>query len=252
MSKNYVVTEIFHTLQGEGLWSGRPAVFMRLAGCNQWNGIPADRHKGSGACAMWCDTNFAKGSKMDLETVLTQLDAAWATHSLPEPGRMVVISGGEPTLQIDEALIVELKRNGWFVAIETNGTIDNPALALCDHVCVSPKRGSELLVWTAAELKVILPGGIPGGPIEHQWSNADLEYLSVLGIWSHKFVQPQDITEASAVEQTYLHTIRTGKPGEVPSGAGQFESNVQTCIDFIGTHPGWRLSYQVHKILGVK
>jgi len=256
MSKRYAVVEVFATLQGEGRWAGRRAVFLRFAGCNMWNGIPADRHKGQGACAMWCDTNFAKGKAVNLDTLLADLDVAWdgapAGHGTHD-SRMVVISGGEPTLQLDAELVTELKRNGWFVAVETNGTNDVPALGLCDHVCVSPKRGSVLEVFKADELKIVLPGGIPDAPSDHHWSHGELHELGAFGEWGELFVQPQDVTDVSYVEQTYLHHI--GLPGverKHVSGADQFAANVKTCLDFLEVSPGWRLSYQVHKVLGVK
>ena len=255
MSKRYSVVEVFVTLQGEGRWAGRRAVFLRLAGCNMWNGIPADRHKGVGACAMWCDTNFAKGTAMDLAQVLDEVNNAWdgaPTGLAGHEARMVVISGGEPTLQLDENLVRGLKQSGWYVAIETNGTVANPALALCDHVCVSPKRGSVLEVWQADELKVVLPGGIPGGPVDHQWPTTELHDIATRGRWGELFVQPQDVTETAAVEQTYLHAIRSAKPGEFHAGAVQFASNVKTCLDFLEVSPGWRLSFQTHKLLGCK
>lgn len=254
MSKRYAIVEIFPTLQGEGRWSGRRAVFLRMAGCNLWNGIPSDRWKGQGACAMWCDTNFAKGKAMDINEVGQALDTAWGDHPFgaqPHEKRMVVISGGEPTLQLDEALVRALKQGGWYVAIETNGTNNIPELALCDHVCVSPKRGSELMVWSADELKVVLPGGIPGGPDEHRWSTAELHDVATLGRWGELFVQPQDVTETAYVEQTYLHSI-SGKPGVYTPGEAQFRDNVRACLAFLEVSPGWRLSFQVHKILSIK
>jgi organic radical activating enzyme len=204
---------------------------------------------------MWCDTNFAKGTAMDLDEVLTAVDVSWGDHPVG-PGvlgmRMVVISGGEPTLQLDEDLVRGLQQNGWYVAIETNGTLNNPALGLCDHVCVSPKRGSVLEVWRGDELKVVLPGGVPGTLVDHQWPSAELHDIAARGRWGELFVQPQDVTDTAHVEQTYLHSISKAKPGEFHAGAVQFASNVKACMDFLAISPGWRLSYQVHKAINVK
>jgi organic radical activating enzyme len=202
-----------------------------------------------------CDTNFANGIKLSLDDIIARLDAAWGDHPhgrSEHDARMVVISGGEPTLQLDPDLVTELKRNGWYVAIETNGTNDNQALTLCDHVCVSPKRGSELQVYRADELKVILPGSIPNGLREHEWTTEELHELATSGEWGELFVQPQDVTETAHVEQTYLHSIRSAKPGEYHPGAVQFAANVKACLDFLDVSPGWRLSYQVHKTVGIK
>lgn len=255
MSKRYAIVEVFATLQGEGRWAGRRAVFLRFAGCNMWNGIPADRWKGQGACAMWCDTNFAKGEPMSLEQVLDEVNNAWdgaPTGLAGHEARMIVISGGEPTLQLDELLVKALKMAGWYVAIETNGTNDTDALQLCDHVCVSPKKGSDLAVYRADELKVVLPGGVPNTVKDHQWTTEELHQLAAFGEWGELFVQPQDVTETAHVEQTYLHTISKAKPGEYPSGAVQFADNVRTCLDFLEVSPGWRLSFQTHKLLNIK
>ncbi len=254
--KTYSVVEIFPTLQGEGRWAGRRAVFLRLAGCNMWNGLPADRWKGAGACAMWCDTNFAKGEPMTLTEILMRMDTAWGDRPVglnTFDARMVVISGGEPTLQLDEELASGLKNAGWYTAIETNGSHANDALKLIDHVCVSPKKGARPLeVFRADELKVVLPGTIPGGAKDHQWTTEELHELASFGEWGELFVQPQDVTDTTHVEQTYLHSIHKNKPHEYHSGAVQFAENVKTCLDFLEISPGWRLSYQVHKVLSIK
>jgi len=254
MSSKYGVVEIFPTLQGEGLLAGRACVFLRLSGCNQWNGRPEDRAKGSGACAMWCDTNFAKGDSQDLAEVLTRLEANWQQGGAGDLGRMVVISGGEPTLQLDLALAKALKHEGWFTSIETNGTNQCEALDIIDHVCVSPKRGSTLVVWRAEELKVVLPGGVPAAPPEHQWSDGELLGLADQGDWGHLFVQPQDVTDPTTVELTALTHGRSIKNHSLGSGvAGQiYSANVNLCVDFVRRNPRWRLSLQQHKYIGVR
>jgi 7-carboxy-7-deazaguanine synthase len=244
MSKKYAVVEVFPTLQGEGLWSGRRAVFFRLAGCNLWNGHPEDRAQGKGACARWCDTAFAKGHPQTIEQIMVRLEDAWDGA----PGeKMVVITGGEPTLQIDEELVLAMKGAGWYVSIETNGTNENPALDLIDHVCVSPKKGTTVVLQKGHELKVVLPGAVPG---EVGWSSGELKAFE-RGQWGHMFVQPQDITDQTAVEQTYLHSIRTGKL--VTNEEQQLHmANVQACLSWVSQNPTWRLSLQTHKFLGLR
>lgn len=251
MSKRYSVVEVFPTLQGEGLWAGRACVFLRMAGCNMWNGRPEDRHKGQGACAMWCDTDFAKGDPQSLPEVLARLDAAWEQHGGGQSRRMVVISGGEPTLQLDVALAKALKHEGWFTAIETNGTNDVDALSIIDHVCVSPKRGSTLQVWQAEELKVVIPGGVRAALDEHQWSIEELLALAAQGEWQHKFVQPQDVTDPTTVGVTEL-TRRLGHHEKIFRASELYDQNVKRCVDFVSRHPDWRLSLQQHKYIGAR
>lgn len=252
MSKRYSVVEVFPTIQGEGKWAGRAAVFMRFAGCNQWNGIPADRAKGTGACAMWCDTSFAKGKPMTIADIVTRLDGAWSQYASPV-NKMVVITGGEPCLQLDDHLVKVLAGEGWFTAIETNGTIDNPSLELIDHICVSPKKGSELKVWGAHELKVVIPGGVPGAPAEHQWTADELEDLRQAGEWGSLYVQPQDITDLATVEITALTHSKRGAPHTLGTAMAnaRYVENVAMCIDFVQRHPHWRLGLQTHKLVGL-
>jgi len=256
VTKSYHVVETFATWQGEGRWSGRRAVFVRLAGCNMWDGYPEHRAQGAGACARWCDTRFTDGQKTTTQEIVDRAAISWGgfPYSMTaESTRMVVISGGEPCLQLEEELVNLFHRNGWFVSVETNGTIDNPALKLCDHVCVSPKRGSTLRVMQASELKVVLPGCVAGAPPEHRWTDGELRDLAVLGLWAQKFVQPQDFTDEDHVEQTYLHAIRIGaKPNEVAIAGVIYEAHVQECLRFLKDNPGWRLSLQTHKYIGLK
>lgn len=256
MTRKYVITESFATLQGEGLWAGRRAVFLRFAGCNMWNGKPEDRDQGQGACAQWCDTNFAEGVKLSLEDVMMRIEAEWGPHPYgdkPDNCRMVVCTGGEPTLQLDVDLVNAMHAFGWYVAIETNGTRDADVLRWVDHVCVSPKKGSVLKVWKAHELKVVLPGGVAGAPEEHQWSPAELANLGSQGAWTHKFVQPQDVTNKNAVEQTYLHAIRLGATAQQVGVADAiYRGHLSMCMRWIEENPGWRLSLQQHKYIGLR
>ena len=133
-----------------------------------------------------------------------------------------MLTGGEPTLQVDAALVAGLHGAGWLVAVETNGTVDAPAVRACDWVCLSPKRGTAhaTLKAPAHEVKVVLPGGEAGG-----WTDHELAALSVDHPRAALFVQPQD-------------------------GPGR-EANLAHCVAFVMDHPAWRLSVQVHKIVGL-
>ena len=140
--KKYAVREVFLTLQGEGVHAGRRSVFLRFTGCNMWNGHAYDRNKGMGACAQWCDTDFVGGTKMTKEQIAFKLNELWP-RSLSIV-RRVVMTGGEPLLQLDDELMVFLIKQGWSIDIETNGTVELPMgwcsqLSASVHVCVSPK-----------------------------------------------------------------------------------------------------------------
>lgn len=143
MSKLYAVKEIFHTLQGEGVHSGKPAVFVRFAGCNLWSGREQDRAK---AICKFCDTEFRGGRRMTRQQIIDEVSRY--------PG-MVVFTGGEPALQLDVELVRELQKRGRFVAIETNGT--HPIPTMLNWICVSPKAGTTVVVDRADELKLVYP-----------------------------------------------------------------------------------------------
>lgn len=239
--KTYAIREIFVTLQGEGARAGTKAVFVRFAGCNLWDGRADNRERAPGACGRWCDTDFASGEKRTPEAILEAMNLAWGP---PASGtwKWVVLTGGEPLLQVDKALFRALVADGWRVAIETNGTVALPDGVLPDWLTVSPKllqesgALSDLKVWKADELKVVLPGGI--GKV--RWTDVMLQDLAKAGCWGAMYVQPQDPGDPSFVAATFLH-------GSQPSLREQYEGNVRRCIDFIMGHPTWRLSSQVHK-----
>jgi 7-carboxy-7-deazaguanine synthase len=220
MSKRFAVKECFYTMQGEGAHSGRAAVFLRFAGCNLWSGTEDGREHGKGDCAKWCDTDFVGGDKMTADEIADAADAAWPAIEINPvtTSRYLVMTGGEPTLQVTEALVELLHRRGWIVAIETNGTIANPALRIIDWVCVSPKRGSSLAVSKFHELKVVLPGGWSEDELLDLESKADAAAAML-------FAQPQD------------------SPGS---------SGIERCVAWVLNHPRWRLSYQTHKALGLR
>lgn len=169
----YHVKEIFYTLQGEGAQSGRAAVFCRFAGCNLWSGLERDRD--SAACR-FCDTDFVGGERFETAGELARRIAREADCSL------VVLTGGEPLLQVDAALIAALHAEGRHIAVETNGTI--PAPEGLDWICVSPKAGTELKQVSGHELKVVVPQ-----PLDMDWL-AGLDF-------KHRFVQPMAGREGS-------------------------------------------------------
>jgi 7-carboxy-7-deazaguanine synthase (Cx14CxxC type) len=219
----YAVKEIFYTLQGEGANTGRPAVFLRFAGCNLWTGREADR---ADATCRFCDTDFVGtdgpgGGKFAGASHLARAVAeawpseAWPSEAWPEgatPGRrFVVCTGGEPLLQLDADLLEALHAEGFEVAVETNGTVRPPNGI--DWLCVSPKAGAPLVVLGGNELKLVYPQ-----------EGAEPERFERLGI-EHFYLQPMD-------------------------GAAR-ESNTAAALRYCLAHPRWRLSLQTHKLLGI-
>jgi 7-carboxy-7-deazaguanine synthase (Cx14CxxC type) len=207
----YTVKEIYYTLQGEGAQTGRPAVFLRFAGCNLWTGREEDRLS---AICQFCDTDFVGtdgvgGGKFATANELAAAVAnCWpGSHGKP----FVVCTGGEPLLQLDEDLVRALHQVGFEIAIETNGTIVPPAGI--DWITVSPKAGADLLLTHGDELKLIYPQ--PGAEPDRY---ERLEFR-------HFFLQPMD------------------GPGREPNT----KLAVRYCLD----HPQWRLSLQTHKYLGI-
>ena len=184
----YAVKEIFYTLQGEGANAGRSAVFCRFAGCNLWTGLERDREI---AVCKFCDTDFVgtdgtRGGKYVTAAELVAVVASeWPATSKGK--RLVVCTGGEPLLQLDDALIAALHAEGFEIAVETNGTIAAPAGI--DWICVSPKAGAALVQTSGQELKVVVPQPL------------DFDFLSALD-FEHRFVQPMD--GPSRLENTQL------------------------------------------------
>ena len=209
----YSIKEMFYTLQGEGTHAGRPAVFCRFAGCNLWSGREEDR---ASARCRFCDTEFvgtdgAGGGKFESAAKLAEAAASfWPATSSAQ--RFIVLTGGEPLLQVDVALVDELKRAGFYVAVETNGTVASPGRL--DWTCVSPKAGETLAIRSGDELKVVVPQ--PG---------LDLDELVLLDFRAH-LLQPMD-------------------------GANVRE-NTRWAIEACLKDPRWKLSIQAHKILGLR
>ena len=208
----YAVKEIFLTLQGEGAQAGRRAVFCRFAGCNLWTGREVDRVR---AVCKFCDTDFVGtdgtlgGKYADAAALAAVIAENWGDSF---DHRYVVLTGGEPMLQVDDALIEALHREGFTVAIESNGTLAVPRSI--DWICISPKAGSELVQLSGDELKLVWPQ--PGSDVKRL---VELDF-------EHRLVQPLDDPNAA--------------------------DNVRRCIDLVMDDPRWRLSLQAHKTLGLR
>ena len=208
---SYAVKEIFLTLQGEGGQAGRPAVFCRFAGCNLWSGREADRAE---AVCKFCDTDFVGmdgpggGRFASPQDLAGAVEAAW--QGGPE-NRLVVLTGGEPLLQLDERLIDALHARGFSLALETNGTIAAPDGI--DWICVSPKADAALAQTRGQELKLVYPQD---------------------GVDPARF-------ESLAFERFALQ----------PMDGPRLAENTRAAIAYCLAHPRWRLSVQTHKYLGI-
>ncbi|MBK8841080.1 MAG: 7-carboxy-7-deazaguanine synthase [Hyphomonadaceae bacterium] len=207
----YSVKECFYTLQGEGVQTGRAAVFLRFAGCNLWSGLERDR---AHAVCKFCDTDFVGvdgdgGGKFATPWAMAEHVAARWRGEAGKP--YVVCTGGEPLLQLDDELIAALQSRGFEVAVETNGTVAAPKLL--DWVCVSPKSTAELKQVSGDELKLVYP-------------QADAMPERFAGLaFRNFFLQPMD-------------------------GPAR-EANTASCIAYCLEHPQWRLSLQTHKVTGI-
>jgi 7-carboxy-7-deazaguanine synthase (Cx14CxxC type) len=209
----YSVKEMFYTLQGEGANAGQPAVFCRFAGCNLWSGREEDR---STAICQFCDTDFVgtdgtHGGKFDSAQVLAAAIASFWPASDTQH-RFVVLTGGEPLLQVDEALVEALHAFGFTIAVETNGTVLPPKGI--DWLCMSPKAGSQRVVETGQELKLVFPQ-VGAEPAMYESLNFENFYL-----------QPMDGPNAAA--------------------------NTAAAVAYCQAHPRWRLSVQTHKLIGIR
>jgi 7-carboxy-7-deazaguanine synthase (Cx14CxxC type) len=208
---SYAVKEIFLTLQGEGGQAGRPAVFCRFAGCNLWSGREEDR---ADAVCTFCDTDFVGmdgpggGRFADAEALAAAIEAAWRGGA---DDRLVVLTGGEPLLQLDEPLITALHGHRFSLALETNGTLPVPPGV--DWICVSPKADAPVVQTRGQELKLVYPQ---------------------VGVDPVRF-------EGMAFERFLL------QPMDGPDRA----ANTAAAIDYCLAHPRWRLSVQTHKYIGI-
>ncbi|PVE59379.1 7-carboxy-7-deazaguanine synthase [Arthrobacter sp. TPD3018] len=209
---SYAVKEMFLTLQGEGVNAGRRAVFVRFAGCNLWSGREQDR---ASAVCRFCDTDFVGtdglggGKFADAGALAAAVAGFWGAG---QSDRFVVLTGGEPMLQVDDALVDTLHDAGFRIAIESNGTL--PVHPGIDWVCISPKAGSVVVQQSGDELKLV-------------WPQAGTD-IDAIESWdfAHRLLQPMD------------------------DAAGQ--ANVDAAIALVMERPHWRLSLQTHKLLGLR
>lgn len=206
---SYAVKEIFLTLQGEGMQTGRRAVFLRFAGCNLWSGREADR---AIADCSFCDTDFVgtdgvNGGRYDQKALAAKVVQVWGSGN----GRLVVVTGGEPLLQLDARLIDALHGCGFEIAVESNGTLAAPEGI--DWLCVSPKAGTDVVQRSGDELKLVWPQeGIDPGELR-RWD------------FRHFLIQPMDGADGRAA--------------------------LEASICFVMANPGWKLSLQTHKLIGL-
>jgi 7-carboxy-7-deazaguanine synthase len=208
---SYAVKEMFLTLQGEGIQVGRRAVFLRFAGCNLWSGREEDR---ATAECTFCDTDFVGmdgdggGRFRDADALADAAAAFWGDHDAP----FIVMTGGEPLLQIDSPLIAALKARGFEMAVETNGTILPPEGL--DWICVSPKGRTEVVLRQGNELKLV-------------WPQPEIDPVALEGwAFDHFLIQPMDGANAASTREA--------------------------AIAFVLDHPKWRLSTQTHKVIGIR
>ena len=210
---SYAVKEMFLTLQGEGVQAGRRAVFVRFAGCNLWSGREQDR---ATAVCRFCDTDFVGtdglggGRFGDAGALVAAVEGFWGADAAH---RFVVLTGGEPMLQVDDALVDALHAAGFTIAIESNGTLAaHPGI---DWVCISPKAGSNVVQRRGNELKLV-------------WPQAGIDPVA-LETWdfAHHLLQPLDAV-----------------------GAGR--THEEACVALVLERPRWRLSLQTHKMLGLR
>lgn len=209
---SYAVKEMFLTLQGEGVNAGRRAVFVRFAGCNLWSGREQDR---ATAICRFCDTNFVGvngeggGRFADASTLAAMVEGHWGTGTAD---RFVVLTGGEPMLQVDDAIVDSLQGRGFHIAIESNGTL--PVHPGIDWVCISPKAGSTVVQRSGDELKLVWPQ-----------AGTDLDEVERWD-FTHRLIQPLDDPQAD------VHR--------------------DMAVALVMARPAWRLSLQTHKLLGLR
>ena len=212
----YSVKEIYMTIQGEGGQTGLPAVFLRFVGCNLWNGLERDR---ASAICKFCDTDFVGfdgpggGQFKTPVDLVAALEKHWPKD---QPNKWIVATGGEPLLQLDEALIRALHAAGFKVAVETNGTIAAPNGI--DWLCVSPKAGADIIQKHGHELKLVYP----------QVENKPEDFVDM--DFARFSLQPRD-DSLCAPEQNV--------------------ANIKACVDYCLSNPVWCLSIQTHKMIGI-
>ena len=206
----YKIKEIFLTKQGEGYHTGKKSIFIRFSGCNLWNGLEQDRHK---AICNWCDTDFVgtdgiNGGAYTIDKIINKIWDLWPKDLKEKP--FLVCTGGEPLLQLDQVFVDEMHKNGFKIAIETNGTCHPPNNI--DWICVSPKSNTNLIIKEGDELKFVYPQ-VGFEPQQFEKFN-----------FNHFFIQPMD--------------------------GNNYNENKIKSKDFVKNNRQWKISLQMHKILG--
>ena len=206
----YKIKEIFLTKQGEGYHTGKKSIFIRFSGCNLWNGLEQDRHK---AICNWCDTDFVgtdgiNGGAYTIDKIINKIWDLWPKDLKEKP--FLVCTGGEPLLQLDQVFVDEMHKNGFKIAIETNGTCHPPNNI--DWICVSPKSNTNLVIKEGDELKFVYPQ-VGFEPQQFEKFN-----------FNHFFIQPMD--------------------------GNNYDENKIKSKDFVKNNRQWKISLQMHKILG--
>ena len=208
---NYRIKEIYFTQQGEGKNTGKDFVFVRFAGCNLWSG--KEKHRASAICK-FCDTDFygtdgVNGGVYETKDLVTKIKSLWISK---DSEIRVVLTGGEPLLQVDDSLITALKKANIYIAIERNGTLKAPKGI--DWICMSPKANTDIQLTEGSEIKVIYP--------QENLDPADFNNMN----FSNYYIQPMDSKD--------------------------YEANVSKSVEFCMQNSNWRLSLQTHKILGIR
>ena len=207
----YRIKEIFFTQQGEGKNTGKDFIFVRFSGCNLWSG--QEKHRASAICK-FCDTDFygtdgINGGKYQAKELIEKIKSLWISA---DSQIRVVLTGGEPLLQVDEVLISALKKENIYIAVETNGTLDAPDGI--DWICMSPKANTEIKLRKGSEVKVVYPQ-----------KNLNPDNFNVLD-FKNFYIQPMD--------------------------SENYEDNVSQSVKYCMQNPNWKLSLQTHKILGIR
>ena len=207
----YRIKEIFFTQQGEGKNTGKDFIFVRFSGCNLWSG--QEKHRASAICK-FCDTDFygtdgINGGKYQTKELIEKIKSLWISA---DSQIRVVLTGGEPLLQVDEGLISALKKENIYIAVETNGTLEAPDGI--DWICMSPKANTEIKLRKGSEVKVVYPQ-----------KNLNPDNFNVLD-FKNFYIQPMD--------------------------SENYEDNVSQSVKYCMQNPNWKLSLQTHKILGIR
>ena len=207
----YRIKEIFFTQQGEGKNTGKDFIFVRFSGCNLWSG--QEKHRASAICK-FCDTDFygtdgINGGKYQAKELIEKIKSLWISA---DSQIRVVLTGGEPLMQVDKGLISALNKENIYIALETNGTLEAPDGI--DWICMSPKANTEIKLRKGSEVKVVYPQ-----------KNLNPDNFNVLD-FKNFYIQPMD--------------------------SENYEDNVSQSVKYCMQNPNWKLSLQTHKILGIR